>query len=270
MKIYLDYIFLVNFLFDFILLFGISIVLKRNISKLRLFLGSLFGGLSFFLILFPISSFLFFVIKMLLGLIMLIITFSYKNFKYTLNNFLFIIILSILLGGFLYFIDIELGYSHVGMLFFTKGKKYNLLILVICSLLLILFYTRYLLKFKTLNGTKYKCSIFYKNREYNLSGYLDTGNDLVYLNKPVLILNKNILRVKTNLLIPFTSLNGSGIMKGFVCNKLYIDGYGYFKKVIIGIANDKFHLEGADIILNMKLMEGKNENNKTNKKTFKN
>ncbi len=49
MKIYLDYIFLINFLFDFILLLGVSIVLKRNVSKLRLFLGSLFGGVSFLL-----------------------------------------------------------------------------------------------------------------------------------------------------------------------------------------------------------------------------
>ena len=87
MKIYLDYVFFVNLLFDFILLLGVSIVLKRNVSKKRLFFGSIIGGLSGFLILLPISSFLFFVLKILFGLIMLIITFSYKSISYTLNNF---------------------------------------------------------------------------------------------------------------------------------------------------------------------------------------
>ena len=143
MKIYLDYVFLINFLFDFILLLGISIVLKRNVSKIRLFLGSLFGGISFFIILFNISSTLFFFLKMFLAILMIIITFSYKNFKYTLNNFIYLIILSVLMGGFLHLVNIEIGYSHVGMLFFTNGKSLNLLLLIFMALLVVIIYSKY-------------------------------------------------------------------------------------------------------------------------------
>lgn len=123
MKIYLDYIFLINFLFDFILLLGVSIVLKRNVSKLRLFLGSLFGGVSFFIIFFSMSSFMFLIVKMILGVLMVIICFSYKSFRYTLSNFIYLVILSLILGGGLYLINTEIGYSNVGMIFFANGNS---------------------------------------------------------------------------------------------------------------------------------------------------
>jgi len=46
MKIYIDYVFFVNFLFDFILLMGISALLKRNVKFFKILLGSFLGGLS--------------------------------------------------------------------------------------------------------------------------------------------------------------------------------------------------------------------------------
>ena len=56
MTIYIDYIFFINFLFDLILLYGINIILKRNTSRARLLLGSIFGGLTIFIL---FMSFLF-------------------------------------------------------------------------------------------------------------------------------------------------------------------------------------------------------------------
>lgn len=60
MKIYLDYVFFINFLFDFILLLGISLILKRNTRFFKIILGSIFGGLSTFVLFFYLPSFLFF------------------------------------------------------------------------------------------------------------------------------------------------------------------------------------------------------------------
>ena len=81
MIIYLDYVFFINFLFDFILLLGVSILLKRNVKIYRLDLGSLFGGISVFVLFFNIPSFIFFLVKMLLGIIMIILTFNFKGFN---------------------------------------------------------------------------------------------------------------------------------------------------------------------------------------------
>lgn len=265
MKVYLDYIFLINFLFDFILLLGTSLVLKRKISRLRLFLGSLFGAFSFFIIFLSISSFLFFLIKMIFALIMIIITFSYKSFSYTMNNFFFLIILSILMGGFLYLIDIEAGYSHIGMVFFTNEKKLNTLLLIIFGFILTIVYYFYMKKFKLDNSTNYNCKLKLNDKTFTLNGYLDTGNTLLYFNKPVVILNKDIASFKTYLLIPFNTLRGSGVLKGFYAN-LEIKELGYFKKIVVALSNDKFSLNGADIILNNRLREEKYENTKFIKK----
>lgn len=258
MKMYLDYVFLINFLFDFILLLGVSIVLKRNVSKFRLFLGSLFGAISFFIIFLDVSSFVFFLFKIFFAIFMVIITFSYKDLKYSMNNFIYLVILSILVGGVLYLIDIEIGYSHVGMLFFTNGESVNLFILIICALFTIFIYSFYIKKFKFDNSSRYKVNLYINDKEYRLNGFLDTGNELLYFNKPCLILNKNIDigDISNFIFIPFTTVSGSGVMKGFVVSKIYIEGYGFFENVVIALSNDKFFLGGADIILNMKLLEG--------------
>lgn len=101
---------------------------------------------------------------------------------------------------------------------------------------------------------------------------MDTGNELAYYNKPCLILNKT-KKINCSLFhiiyIPFTTISGQGIMKGFVAPKIFIDGYGFYENVVVALSNDKFHLGGADIILNMNLMEGKDENNKVFKKIIK-
>ena len=113
MKIYLDYVFFINFIFDFILLFKTKVLLKRNVKIKRIILGSFIGTFSIFILFISMPSFIFFLSKMFFGLIMVIITFKFKDIKYTLNNFFYLMILSIILGGFLYFLNIVgfLGYT---------------------------------------------------------------------------------------------------------------------------------------------------------------
>ena len=108
------------------------------------------------------------------------------------NNFIYLIILSVLMGGFLYLTNIEFGYSHVGMLFFTNGKSLNLIILIFLGLLMTLIYAKYIRKVKRESTKIFKTTLFIDNKELKFTGYLDTGNDLKYFNKPVIILNKNI------------------------------------------------------------------------------
>lgn len=246
--------------------------LKRNFSKFRMFIGSLFGGISFFIIFISMSSFLFFIFKMVIAFLMVIITFSYKDLKYTLNNFFYLIILSILVGGGLYLFDIEIGYSHVGMLFFTNGKSFNIFILIALALIFMFLYSRYFKNSIISNSNNYRVKIYIKNKEYKLNGFLDTGNNLFYFNRPCIILNK-VRKVDCSSLkeiyIPFTTINSKGMMKGVIVPKLFIDGYGFYKNVVMALSNDKFHLGGADIILNINLLEGKNENNNILKKTVK-
>ena len=268
MKIYLDYVFIINFLFDFILLLGISIALKRNTSKVKLIFGSILGGISGLIILLNVSSFLFFILKLLLGFLIVIVTFSYKNIKYTMNNFIYLIILSILLGGSLYLLNIEASKTVLGSNI-THNKLYIILLLT-TGLVTILIYSKYITKTKKVTKNKYKTTIYINDKEINLTGYLDTGNNLMYKKKPVLILNKDInidLNNKKVFYIPFSTLNSKGLMKCIKINKIKIEEK-IFKNVYLALSNDKFHLKDADIILNINLWEEKNEtiNSKTNTK----
>ena len=63
MKIYVDLILLLNFFLDFILLMGVNLSLKRNISILRVMLSSFIGSLSVLLLFFNLNSISLFLIK---------------------------------------------------------------------------------------------------------------------------------------------------------------------------------------------------------------
>lgn len=258
MKIYLDYIFLINFLFDFILLTGVSFILKRNVSKLKLFFGSLFGSFSFFIILFDISSLVFFFLKMFLGFVMIIITFSYKNIRYTMNNFVYLIILSVLVGGSLYLFKIEYSYSHIGMLFFKSGKTLDLVILFLGALLVTVLYSRFINRVRKDNKFKYDVTLYLDDNKFCFKSFYDTGNDLTYFNRPVIIMNKDfgsIFNTQKIYYIPFATVEGTGVMKAVKLRKIYVSGKGFFENIYLGISNDKFHLGECDIILNVNLWE---------------
>ncbi len=186
---------------------------------------------------------------------MLIITFSYKNFKYTMNNFIYLIILSIIMGGGLYLISNEIGYYNIGILFFKNGNSINLFILIIICFIMVLFYSKYIKNTKKQNINKYKVNVFYKNKEYKFNGFMDTGNNLLYFNRPVIIINKNIFKENEYIYIPFKTVNGNGIMKGFKVSKIFIPSKGFFENIYIAISNDKFHVGDCDMILNVNLWE---------------
>ena len=107
MTIYLDLLFLLNFIYDLLLLLTVSVTLKRNTKFKRILLGSFFGAISTFIILIPLNKYLLLILKILTSVIMLIITYSFKNIKYFFNNLLYLYMTSVILAGFLYFLKLE-------------------------------------------------------------------------------------------------------------------------------------------------------------------
>lgn len=260
MTIYIDYIFFINFLFDLILLYGINIILKRNASRIRLLLGSIFGGFTIFILFISINGYIYFFIKLLLGVIMLLITFSFKSFKYTFTNFIYLILLSVILGGSLFFINNQLGNKSTGVILFTNGFNLNNIIVLLGSLLIIELYYYINKIYKNNISNIYSVILYNKNQTFKLSAYLDTGNNLYdpYFNKPILILNKNInILYDSFIIVPYNTISGKGLMKCIFCDKLYIKDIGYKYNVLIGLSNDKFHLYDTDIILHKEMIEWK-------------
>lgn len=257
MKIYLDLIFFLNFSFDFLLLLSVSFILRRNISIKRILFGALIGGLSIFLLFININDLLLFLFKVLVSIIMILVVFSYKNIKYTLKNLEYLYINSIVLGGFLYFLNNIFAYKHEGLIFYYEGLSINFLFLIIFSPIILYIYIKQLKELKISYSLYYKVDLYY-DKLYKLNAYLDTGNKLIdpITKKPVIIINDGIIKkIKKYRMIPYVTIDGNSLLKCIKIKKLEIKDIGIFNDVIIGISKN-IKMEGIDCILNQSLMEG--------------
>ena len=253
LKIYLDIVFLINFFFDFILLFLVSYILKRNKNIFRISLGALFGSLSIFLLFLNISSITLFLFKILISIGMITISFGYKEFNYFKKNFLYLYVISIMLGGMLYFLEITFSYKNKGILFFNNGLEINFIVLIILSPILIYLYLKEEKNYKNTYSLIHKVEIVFDNKKYTYNGYLDTGNKLKdpYKKRPIiLIYDKKIsFEYEDSILVPYKTLENEGIVKCKKIEAIKIDNKKINTKVLIGISNKKFNIEGVNCIL---------------------
>ena len=187
---------------------------------------------------------------------MLIIAFNFRDVKYTFFNLIYLMILSIVIGGALYLINIEVSYDNVGSIFFSNGKYINIFILLLVAILVMIIYIRIdnikKRKFSNICNTY----LYVNNKVLNLKGFIDTGNNLYdpYFHKPILILNNNYKLDGKYILVPFNTINGSGLMKCYFVDKIILNKKEVFN-FLVGISDKKINIFDADIILH-KDMEG--------------
>lgn len=263
MKIYLDLIFLLNFGFDFILLIAVSLLLRRNVPVHRLLLAALIGGLSIFVLFVPINSLQLFLIKIIISILMSLIAFGFRDIRYMLRNLFFLYTASMLLGGGLYFLNVQFSYKQEGLIFYHHGLSINFMFLIIISPIILYTYVKQGLHLKQNYSNYYQVDIiFHKNAILKVNGFLDTGNKLVdpYTHRPIMLVQKKSLKVDTTtcdlLLVPFDTVNGHGLLKCIVASKVNIVGVGERQRVLVGIMEDNIKIDGIDCILNQKLLEG--------------
>ena len=250
MKVYVDIVMIINFILDFILLLGVSILLKRNVSLKRVIFGSFIGGLSIIILFIPMNSIMLFLFKMITSIIMVLITFRFISFRYTFINLLYLYILSIFLGGFLYFLNDQFCIKRKGLVFINNGFSITILFILIISPIVIYLYVKQARSFKNIYNNYMSVSIYYGDKYIECTGYMDSGNNLSYLNCNVILLDKRkmIFDVSKYLYIPLTTVSGDSIIKAFKPDKVVINNT-ICKKVLVGII-DSIGMDGIDVILN--------------------
>lgn len=223
-------------------------------------LGGLVGGLSIFILFLKINSFELFILKILISVIMILVTFSYKNIRYFVKNFFFLYSASMILGGFLYFLNIEFSYKQEGLVFYHDGLSINFIFLIIFSPVILYIYIRQGLNLKNNFSNYYKVNIYLKNKKIRLNGFLDTGNKLKdpYSGKPIIVVNeKSIKKDNYNyLLVPVKTVSEESMMRCIKIDEVEIIGVGKKKDVLLGLTKMKIDMEGIDCILNQSLLEG--------------
>lgn len=258
MKVYIDLVLFINFAFDFILLLSVCILLKRNIKIKRIILGALFGSISILALFIPFSSFSLFLFKVIMSIFMVIITFKYKNFKYFINNLIYLYIISFILGGFIYYLNNQLSYKNIGIMFYHKNVSINWLLIIILVPLMLILYIYNERKIKQEYSRMYNVKItFLDNKNINLTGFLDTGNNLIdpYKRRPILLINKDLVKnIKTNfLLVPCLTINKTSLIKCFKVKAIEINNKLIKKDILIGISDNNFNIDGVDLLLNNRI-----------------
>jgi stage II sporulation protein GA (sporulation sigma-E factor processing peptidase) len=262
MKVYLDLILILNFLFDFLLLIIVGILLRRHTSLKRISLGALVGSLSIFFLFMNLTSISLFLLKVLVSILMVIISFKYKDLKYTFRNLLYLYTSSIILGGFLYLLNVQFSYKQDGLIFYHNGLSVNWIVLLITSPIILYIYLKQGLYLKNNYSNYYLVDIYFKDEKVSLSAFLDTGNQLIdpYFKRPIILVSKYQLSLNYKdediILVPYESLNHHGILKCIKPDKIDILGVGIRSNLLIGISEDKINIDGVECILHTKLMEG--------------
>jgi hypothetical protein len=219
---------------------SVNVTLTRNASIKRLLFGSVIGGVSTFCLFFNFNSIMLFFIKIILGILMVIVTFNYHNIKYTFNNLFYLYTISFSVGGVLYLLR-DKGY-------------YNYFILIIGFIVICFLYIKQFKVFKNNYINYYKVSIYYNNKCLKLIGYLDTGNKLYdnYHHRPIILIDKKIKNIENIIYVPYESLNNISVLKCFKVDKIIINNH-VFKNYLIGLSSNKFKIDGINCILHSKM-----------------
>lgn len=240
MKIYFEYILVLNFLLDFMILYGTKRILKIPCKITRLLLGSIIGSLSTFLLTISISNIILFLFKIIWAILLVLVTFGHKRILY--HTFYFYLI-SILIGGFIYLFD------------FKSNILFHTIFLIVGSMFIIYLFCKERLFYKERIVNEYIVDIYYKSKKYSLKGFIDTGNHLKspYHGESVILTNLTI-PVTKKIYIPYKALNCTGVIACIKPEKVIINEKE-FTNCLIGLAKEKFQIEGIGCILPNKFKE---------------
>ena len=126
LAMYLDIIWLLNFLFDSLLLYLTAIILKRDIVLWRILMGGFIGSSIIILSITPYNAtFSHPFMKLVFSILMVLAVFGYKRFKFFLTGLMTFYLTTFLIGGSLigihYFIQFDMNLSTSLFLANVKG-----------------------------------------------------------------------------------------------------------------------------------------------------
>lgn len=257
MVVYLDLVFIVNFLFDFMILFTISKILKLQTKILRIILGSLVGSLTVFSLFLKFNTITLLIYKIFVSVIIVIVTFGKRNLIKKIYYFYFV---SIVIGGFIYFVKLQLTYNNSGLVFNKSNISLSMVLYLLMTPIFIFGYLKEIDFFKMKRSMLHSVVMVINNKKYHYSGYIDTGNSLYdpFKRRGVLILYDKSFEINQKFIyVSYNTLDGNGVIPCIKIDELYIDTKKINKEFLLGISKRDFHIKNieANIILHKDLLE---------------
>ena len=256
MTLYLDVFLFVNFFIDSLLLLTVAFLLKRKVTIERLFFGAFLGGFTVFFFFFDISNFLLFFVKIFCALGMVLLTFSYHNFRYTLKNFLYFYLSSFVLGGIFYSLLYQFSIQQQKDPFFLQ-----MTLLVIGTPIFLFLYQKQVKQMKEYYNHCYFIEMKIGQNKIMGTGFFDSGNVLVdpYKKKPVILMDRKKCTINMDnfpkVFVPYKTIKGEGILSCIKIDSIKIEGVGEKKELYLGLLDRSISFDGVDVLLNNKLWE---------------
>lgn len=252
MKIYVDILFFINITYDFLILNSVNIVLRRNTKIKKILLGSLVGSISSFSMFIPFLNNIY--ITILLSIVMLIVTFGFKDIIYFKNNILYFYMISIIFGGTLYLINLKFNHFYNPADIYNRKILINFIGIIIISpiiyFLYIYTYKNNMVNHKNYYNLKYSLN----NKLHELTAFYDTGNLLKdpYKGRPIILINKEILKCdiknKSPIYVPCNMINNTVLIKCYKPRILIINNH-LINDCLIGLWNNTNFKDGVDAII---------------------
>lgn len=248
MLIYVDLLFILNLWIDFLLLITTNIILKYKVSYSRIFLGSLVGAFSTFLIIID-DKVILFILKIVIGIVMQLIVNHYKGIKTLFENVFYFYLVSIILAGTLYLFKLD-----------KMSIKENYILLLITTPIILYINRKQINKLDTYFKDIYSVTIVYKNKKYLFNALLDTGNKLYdqYKKRPISLVYTNKIKYdyRDLILVPIETANKKSILKCIKVDKIIVDDKE-IKNAVIGLSNKKFNIQDINMILHKDILGGR-------------
>lgn len=248
MTIYIDTLIFTNIIIDYILLIICSNVLKISYKQYRIIIASVLGGFFSLTILLPRLNFLFnIVIQIIFCSAIVFLAFGFKTYKCFIKRILTLFLISTSFTGIIFFLVSTIKTDYIAVC--NNTVYFNIspvLLIVLSSIAYFIFWIINKIKYDR-SDLIHKIKFIYQNKVYDFYSKYDTccnikepfsGGEVILVEKTLL---ENIIVPEGKYrIIPFNSLGGEGIIKGFLPEELYIDNTRINQTVYIGITENIF------------------------------
>lgn len=255
-ELYVDVLFLVNFMMDYILLLIVKKMLACSATHGRICIGAAMGSfLTCLVVILPIPyAFIKFVLfHMFVNTCMIRVGLKIKTIPSFLKAIIMLYIGGFLLGGIMEYFS---QYVRIGSLF---------LLVAILGYYMVLGIWKFISYLQRWNQNHYMVDLYLKNKKYRVKGLLDTGNGLrdPISGQPVSVLGRNAAEKllddeeKYIRYIPYRTIGKSeGVLPIFRADRMcvYRDTEYWVEKPLLGISEEEISMEGEyEMILNPNL-----------------
>jgi len=231
MKIYADILVLENCIVNFFLLTSTMKCIKHKCKTKKLIISSFVGGVYTLVLVIPKLNILACLpFQLSVAFIMIRLVYGKTNILTLIKLVFIFLMVTFTLSGICFLFSIKQNLCLLGSSF--KIEKYSVKYIMLAIMIIYIIYSRitdYVKNKLFIRNFNFKIEFEIEKKQYNFSGFLDTGNELVepITNLPCILIEENLIKdlnfhEQNTYRIPYNSIGYGGSLNGIRVNNIKI------------------------------------------------